>query len=223
MTPYFQDEHVTIWHGDCLDLLPTIAPVDIVLTDPPYNVGIRYGDGTNDARGDYGAWCRAWFALCRERCKVMALTPGIVNVALWTAIEPPKWMMAWIKPAAMGRSPMGFCNWEPVLVYGKPQTNRGVDVVTAGIVPSGDVEGHPCPKPLKWATGIIGQLVNGGALLDPFAGSGTTLRAAKDMGMKAVGIEIEERYCEIAASRMAQGVLPLCTANAERHAPSGAR
>jgi site-specific DNA-methyltransferase (adenine-specific) len=207
LKPYYQDESVTLYHGDCCELLPQMPAVEMVLTDPPYNVGIKYGGGVDDGRADYAEWCKVWYALCRDKCKVMALTPGIVNVSLWTAIENPKWVMAWLKPAAMGRSPMGFCNWEPCLVYGKPQHSKGVDVVTAAILPDAEVEGHPCPKPLKWASGIIQQLTETGAILDPFAGSGTTLRAAKDLGRQAIGIEVNEQYCEIIARRMSQGVL----------------
>jgi site-specific DNA-methyltransferase (adenine-specific) len=74
--------------------------------------------------------------------------------------------------------------------------------------------GHPCPKPIEWMMWAVAiGSVEGETIIDPFAGSGTTGRAAKDMGRKAVLIEREERYCEIAARRMAQDVLPLCTAN----------
>lgn len=67
--------------------------------------------------------------------------------------------------------------------------------------------GHPCPKPLRWMTWALSLAGDGvQSVLDPFMGSGTTLRAAKDLGRKAIGIEIEERYCEIAAKRMGQEV-----------------
>jgi site-specific DNA-methyltransferase (adenine-specific) len=73
-----------------------------------------------------------------------------------------------------------------------------------------DKTDHPCPKPYGWmAWAICLASEDGETVLDPFMGSGTTLRAAKDLGRKAIGIEIEERYCEIAAKRMRQEVLPL--------------
>lgn len=207
--PYYQDELVTLYHGDCREVLPTLKlEACAAITDPPYNVGLDYGANTDDKRSDYSAWCRDWFLLLRQAAHVVGLTPGIVNVALWCDIQRPDWIIAWHKPAAMGRSPFGFCNWEPVLVYGKTRNRSGVDVVTAMILPDSALDGHPCPKPLLWAKGLIKTLAEpGDTIIDPFCGSGTTMRAAKDMGHYAVGIEIEERYCEIAARRLSQGSL----------------
>jgi site-specific DNA-methyltransferase (adenine-specific) len=109
----------------------------------------------------------------------------------------------------MGRCAVGFNNWEPIALYGKPP--RAItDVIRAPIVTSENEGGHPCPKPLEWAAGQIAVLSNPcQVIIDPFMGSGTTLRAAKDLGRKAIGIEIEERYCEIAARRLDQTVLAL--------------
>jgi DNA modification methylase len=210
--PYYQDEAVTIYHGDCREVLPSLqlSGDAVVVTDPPYNVGISYGEGTDDARGDYEAWCREWFGACQSAAHLVAVTPGIVNVAQWCRIAEPSWIVAWHKPAAMGRSPLGFCNWEPVLIYGKSKQRNGVDVIRARIIPDASMEGHPCPKPLQWGVQLINLLsLPSEVVVDPFSGSGTTLRAAKDTGRRAIGIEIEERYCEIAAKRLAQGALPL--------------
>jgi hypothetical protein len=203
--PYYEADGVTLYHGDCREVLPALAPVDLVLTDPPYNVGFGYLSG-DDARPDYPAWCAGWFRECRRLSPAVALTPGVANVGMWCAIEPPAWILCWHKPAAMGRCPVGFNNWEPVLLWGKPKGRAGADVITAPIVPDPAVAAHPCPKPLRWAHGLLARLCNAGTVLDPFAGSGTTLRAAKDAGLCAVGIEVEERYCEIAARRLQQGV-----------------
>jgi site-specific DNA-methyltransferase (adenine-specific) len=213
MKPYYEQDGITIYHGDCREVLRSVpaSAADLILTDPPYNVGIEYGDNTNDhqSASDYQGWCHSWFIECKRIAPTIALTPGIVNLRTWYAIEAASWVIAWHKPAAMGRSPFGFCNWEPVLVWGKSRGRSGVDVVTAGIVPDGEIDGHPCPKPIRWAAQLIALLapLEGGLIVDPFAGSGTVLRAAKDAGFRAIGIEIEERYCEIAAKRLAQGVL----------------
>ena len=107
----------------------------------------------------------------------------------------------------MVRSAIANANiWEPILAYGFKGNTFGVDGVTVNITPQ--AIDHPCPKPLKLFTWLIGQVGGvGDTILDPFMGSGTTLRAAKDLGRKAIGIEIEERYCEIAAQRMSQSVM----------------
>lgn len=204
--PYYEHAGITIYNADCRDLLPSLSGFGLALTDPPYNVGIDYGTGTNDTRADYRAWCSTWLPPLRAAADAVALTPGIGNLMIWANIAPPDWTLCWHKPSAMSRCYVGFNNWEPVLYWG-PRRSM-VDVVTAVIVPDWQVNGHPCPKPLKWASGLIANLSDpGAAILDPFAGSGTVLRAAKDAGRRAVGIEIEERYCEIAARRMAQEVL----------------
>jgi DNA modification methylase len=204
--PYYADDAVTIYHGDCCEILSGFTPVGVVLTDPPYNLGIEYGSAVDDARTDYADWCAEWFAHCRRLSEAVALTPGIANLGLWHGVAPPDWVAAWHKPAAMGRCHVGFNNWEPILYWGP---RRAVaDVIVAPLIPDASIDGHPCPKPLKWAASLLtGLLAGAGVVLDPFAGSGTTLRAAKDLGRRAIGIEIEERYCEIAAKRCAQDVL----------------
>jgi len=205
MKPYYDEDGITIYHGDCRDVLPNIT-ADVAITDPPYNVGINYGEANHDQRADYEEWCWSWFNFLPQ---VRAISPGIANVAVWCRIaEPPFWIVAWHKPAAMGRGPMGFNNWEPVLIWGKPRGSILVDVVLAPIVPDTSLNGHPAPKPLAWAAGLVTRLVApGDVVVDPFVGSGTTLVAAAQAGHRAIGIEIEERYCEIAVQRLAQGVL----------------
>ena len=207
ITPFYEHAGVTLYCGDCREILPTLGGgFGLALTDPPYNVGIHYGSGVDDGRGDYEAWCADWFGMLRAASDAVALTPGIANLTTWGRIAPPDWTLAWHKPSAMSRCHVGFNNWEPVLYWGPRR--QMVDVVTAVILPDAAVEGHPCPKPLKWASGLIANLSDpGAAILDPFAGSGTTLRAAKDQGRRVVGIEIEERYCEMVVRRLAQEVL----------------
>ena len=205
--PYFQDESCTIYHGDCREILPELGPVDLVLTDPPYNVGIDYSDGDN--RADYESWCGEWFAMLPQP---ILLTPGMVNLGMWMRIHEPTWTIAWVKPNQCSPSRIGGFNaWEPVLVYGRIGKRIGHDTFSTAIKTNQHYVGdHPCPKDLhSWSRILAMASEVGQTILDPFMGSGTTLRAAKDLGRKAIGIEIEERYCEIAARRLSQMVLPL--------------
>lgn len=210
-TPYYEDAAagITIYHADARDILPLLEPgsADLVLTDPPYNVGLDYSEG--DQRSDYPEWTRDWFSRCP---RPLVVTPGLVNLALWLRMEQPRWVCAWIKPNQCSPSALnGFNVWEPILVYGRPSKPIGQDAWVASIQTNqAGVGDHPCPKFLPFWRKLLNTFSNPGDLiLDPFLGSGTTLRAAKDLGRKAIGIEIEERYCAIAAQRLAQGVLPL--------------
>lgn len=197
---------VKLYRGDCLDVLRTLpdGSVDCVVTDPPYNVGYSY-TSTDDRRPDYEQWCSAWLSEClRISSGAVCISPGNVNVAMWCRISPPKWLLCWWKPAAMGRSPVGFCNWEPMLLYGKSKGRGGCDVVRACIKPDPELEGHPCPKPLDWGKGFVELLTKSGmTVLDPFMGSGTTGVACVNTGRKFIGIELDPDYFKIAKRRIA--------------------
>ena len=155
-------------------------------------------------------FCREWFTLASAKTDRLIFSSGIAHI--WE-YPKPRWVICWHKPSSVSFSALGGYNaWEPILVYGKlPKGQRFIhDVLT--YVPMNFVTEewaqHPCPKqPILWKKLVETISVEGETILDPFMGSGTTLRAAKDLGRKAIGIEIEERYCEIAAKRMAQGVL----------------
>ena len=209
MKPYYQDDSVTIYHGDCREILPSLGPVDLVLTDPPYNVGLDYADG--DARADYIEWSTEWFNLSP---RPLIFTPGNVNLGMWMRIQEPQWVCCWFKanqasPSSLG----GFSVWEPILVYGKLLNRVGQDgwynLVSFQERKNG-AGNHPAPKTLSLWKKLVEVFTDPHyVILDPFMGSGTTLRAAKDLGRKAIGTEIEEKYCEIAAKRMSQSVMEL--------------
>ena len=197
--PYYQDDAVTIWHGDARVILPTLEPVDLVLTDPPYGIGFA-GQPTKWQRLA-GQAPEAWddetipdlgfvLAMGKEAC---------VWGGNYYHLPPSRGWLAWVKPD----SPPSMGSVE--LAWTSVDQNAKHIVWSIGATNAERV-GHPTQKPLRVMLWCLGHLP-GQTILDPFMGSGTTLRAAKDLGRKAVGIEIEERYCEIAAKRMAQEVL----------------
>ena len=204
--PYYQDESCTIYHADCRDILPLIAPVDLVLTDPPYGIGFA-SRPTNYQRAK-GFERRSWDDVTVDADLLGdVLAKGryqIVWGGNYYPLPPSRGWLAWTKPdspPSMGSVELAWTNLDQCARH----ISHSISATNAERV------GHPTQKPLTVIRWCIGMAPNISAILDPFMGSGTTLRAAKDLGRKAIGIEIEERYCEIAAKRLAQMVLPLTT------------
>lgn len=198
MKPYFTDSTgtVTIYHGDCRELLPSFR-ADAVVTDPPYGVGFR-GAAWDES---VPSW---WLPLARDAAPLVVFTTA--PTTLWDYPRADGVLCA-ARQGSTSRTPWGgFNHWTPVLVYGKGRWSP--DFHSAHAVITGNENlgiDHPCPKSLSLMRWLVGGTE--GLVLDPFMGSGTTLRAAKDLGRPAIGIEIEERYCEIAANRLRQEVL----------------
>jgi site-specific DNA-methyltransferase (adenine-specific) len=224
VTPYYADDWVTIYHGNCLEPIDDLT-ANTLVTDPPYGIGlsrrarysriperVSYLSHTDTPEFVLSAVIPLVTALV-ARCERAAVTPG---KAMMFAYPEPTHVGAFYFPAGAERSAWGFNCWQPVFFYGKdPYLARGlggrpdsVEIVQPG---RGDTGDHPCPKTIEQMRWLVNRVSvdAGDIILDPFMGSGTTLRAAKDLGRHAIGIEIEERYCEIAAKRMAQEVLPL--------------
>ena len=195
----------TIICGDCLDVLKDWPDgcVDLVLTDPPYNVGIDYGKH-KDAMPEYYyyEWCGKWFSECQRIAKSIMFTSGIANLDFWLTQYPPRWVMAWIKSNSMRRITIGFNCWEPILLWGKPKLNIYRDIIESPTIPQKDND-HPTPKPIALFKQLtIGFSESEGLILDPFCGSGTTCVAAKMLGRRFIGIDISPEYCKIAEDRL---------------------
>lgn len=214
MKPYYEDDAVSIYHADCRDLLPIAA--GLVFADPPYGVRLDYGNDADDTGSSLLGLIAEVHPLLLASAPVVLVTPGIRNIWSWPSAT---WVVGWHKPGSTRRSDLGgFNTWEPVLVYGKRRVWQDSVTLPACVahrgsrnnVESGATGDHPAPKPLRLMTWILEQFSKPEELiLDPFMGSGTTLRAAKDLGRRGIGIEINEAYCEIAARRMGQEVLAL--------------
>jgi DNA modification methylase len=192
------------------DILPHLEPVDLVLTDPPYGVDIKY-ESYHDTAENLASIINAVFPLLLACSKRILLTPGVNN--LWD-YPKPTWILAWVYGTTNTYGVWGFNSWQPILAYGKDpylenKMGARMDIIKDSKTPI--KYGHPCAKPESFAQKLLlrGSALTSDTILDPFMGSGTTLVAAKQLGRKAVGIEIEERYCEIAVKRLQQGCLDL--------------
>lgn len=217
MKPYYEDDWTAIYNADCRDVLGSLKG-DLVLTDPPFGIGLSYGESFEDTPQYLSDLIKDVVPICRQVAPATLLTCGPANVHLY---PPPTWVLSWFIPGGSASTPWGFSTWQPILAYGddpylKKGLGRRADSLTrsnqgARISIERSIFGHPCPKPLPaWKQILLrGSTAEGDVIIDPFMGSGTTLRAAKDLGRKAIGIEIEEKFCEAAAQRLAQEVLDL--------------
>ena len=228
MTPYYQDSHVTIWHADCRDVLPTLAPVDLVLTDPPYNIGYTGYLGYQDEMPD-PEYVDLLAEMERFDRKVVIDYPEQTMRYIVPALGSPGHVGAWCYNANIPRRfrLVNYYGCEPDYSrirqpYKNPTDKRVRSLESEGsslyewwsdiqlVKNVSPDKKHPCPVPRRLMARIITLCSEAGdTILDPFAGSGTTGRAAKDLGRKAILIEIEERYAEIAAKRMSQLAMEL--------------
>jgi site-specific DNA-methyltransferase (adenine-specific) len=208
--PYYQDDYCTIYHGDCREILPLLPRVDLVLTDPPYGMDYqsarRIGWQRKDKIQGDDAFPLWLFELCKPR---MALFVWCRWDNLFE-LPKPKSFIVWDKCShGMGDLQHEFGRqWESCAFYpadGHRFKYRPVDIIRAAKVPAERLT-HPNEKPLAALFPLIDSH-EGETILDPFMGSGTTLVAAKALGRKAIGIEIEEKYCAIAVKRLRQEVL----------------
>jgi hypothetical protein len=218
MTPYYDADGVTLYHGDCREVTAWLD-ADVLITDPPY--GIAWWRGEHRARGSKAHVGIANDQGTAARDDVLSLwgTRPAVVFGSFAATFPArtKQTLVWHKPSDAGvvGSVTGFRrDVEAVFLVGEwpHRPVRWSSVLRSRITNAGNPSspagrtGHPHAKPLD----LMEQLVAAcppGVIADPFAGSGSTLLAARAQGRRALGVEIEERYCEVIASRLAQGDL----------------
>jgi DNA modification methylase len=219
MRPYYQADGITLFHGDALDCAEEWLEADILITDPPYGISYKgkwqRSAGKVDIAGD---------ATTNLRDEVLALwgdiRPGLV-FGSWRARNIPantQAVIIWDKTDGIGVG-MGHlpCPWgsshEEVYAIGRwrrdPNIDRVGSVIRTNLHVTGTATqiGHPTPKPVGLLERLIGSCMPG-TIADPFAGSGSTLIAARNQGREAIGVEIEEKYCELIVARLAQTPLP---------------
>lgn len=258
MKPYYEHGGIAIYHGDCREVLPILAPgFDLVFTSPPYNLGVTTGGGfptghySADApmgkRGGKGKWPNAaiangygvhgdamppaeyeawqretlaycWQLLSDDGAIFYNHKPRVQGGELWTPLSlnpglPVRQIIIWARSGGINFSPSFYVpTHEWIIVFAKAgfrlKSKGASGVGDVWVVPQEANPDHPAPFPSALPLRAL-ETTTTTHVLDPFCGSGTTLEAAKLLQRKATGIEINERYCEIAARRLSQEVLPL--------------
>lgn len=225
MEPYFESAGIAIYHGDCLDIVPELCEFDLVLTDPPYGVSyetsrrLRTDKLRKPIANDESlvVFAKSWplildrlngnrhwyvFASPRKIHEVVPILEHVKNIIAWDKGDR----------GTVGDLKCGFGEaWEAILygMNGRRELNGKRPRTVVRHDWSGTMDPlHPTVKPVQLLEKLIcWSTKEGEIVLDPFMGSGTTLRAAKNTGRKAIGIEVEEKYCEVAVERLRQGVL----------------
>lgn len=213
VTVYYQDGQVTLYHGDCLDVAEWLS-ADVLVTDPPYGMSFQ-SSWTTERRpisNDQDASVRD------EVLRRWLFTPdtplrSAAVFGTWRVTKPDgiSQVLIWHKHGAgpgMGDLSTAFgTSHEEIYLIGRWQKRsvRRGSVITTESSPSGLTtrSGHPTPKPVGLMETIVSAAPDG-VIADPFAGSGSTLVAARNLGRKAIGVELEEKYCEIIAKRLDQ-------------------
>lgn len=207
MTPYYQDDWVTIYHGDCREILPTLEPVNCIITDPIWpNTLAEWRNKFGDPLELFKS-AAVLFPGAADRL-VIHLGAGS-DPRFLTAIPESFQFLAvyWLRyalPSFRGRMMIGA---DVAFSFGKAPAGVGcVPSESPTSQPGEQNSGHPCPRRIKHVNFLVHWL-GGDTICDPFCGIGTTLTAAKNNNRKAIGIEIDELFCELAARRMSQEVL----------------
>lgn len=206
---HYSEEGIDLYCADCLEKMRDIPDksIDLVLTDPPYNVGIQYGKETNDNMSEeqFVEWAKQRFSFLLKYPTCICV--GIKNLLVWKNItDNPQWVISWIKRNGQGHTKLGGTNkWDAILCYNLKPDN-GIDIIDVNNDYSEGIKSmqkHPTAKPSKLFK-ILSQRFSkkGDTILDPFMGSGTTGVACKELGRNFIDIEISEKYFDIAVNRI---------------------
>jgi site-specific DNA-methyltransferase (adenine-specific) len=207
--PYFEEEGIVIYHGDCREIVPQLD-YGVIVCDPPYGLGIEFGRRDEAVLGDDGVYLRNWI----NSLPVPKLTFGSPKVERPAGV---RLTLIWDKSELAGMGDLAFpwkLTHEEIYVIGEGflTRRRKGSVLRHPLRPSwsnhsDSVTGeHPTEKPVSLMVDLL-ECCPWQTILDPTCGVGTTLQAAKQLNKNAIGIEIEEKYCEIAANRLRQKVL----------------
>ena len=222
--PYYDRDGITIYHGDCREIAPLLECFDLLMTDPPYGLNMANKGWWNggDKRGVGKARPRKyadseWDAETVDAATMDMVRGKAAKQVIWGGnyyqLPPCIGPLVWDKENT-GNFADGEMAWNNLGIALRIKRHLWNGMLRKG----GEDRHHPTQKPLEVIQWAIQQAGDVETILDPWAGSGTTGHAAKNLGKRCVMIEREERYCEIAALRLSQDVLPLFPDNAEvRH------
>jgi DNA modification methylase len=211
VTPYYQDKWVTIYHGDCREILPQLERGDVIITDPVW---------PNCSTSMVGATCP--FELLKEAAINF---PGKANRAVihLGCTSDPRFLLAippempflrtcWLEYVRLHYIGRILYTSDVAYVFGKPPISKDGRRVIPGrhiaVTAEKRLTGHPAPRKLEHVRWLVNWFADG-VVIDPFLGSGTTIQAARECGYRSIGIEIVEKYCEMAANRCSQDVMEL--------------
>jgi site-specific DNA-methyltransferase (adenine-specific) len=202
---------VTLYLGDCIEILPALGPVDVVITDPPYGIGFEYAS-YDDTRENLRELIGGLFANRDAFGRVIVLC-GPSQVHEYPASD---WIgaIAWNTTGSFGK--FGYSQWTPVLLYGEDLPGfgnvNGITKTDTYLINGGGSVGfqrdkqsklHVCPKPLNIMERMVQRYTGAHeAVCDPFMGSGTTGVAAVNLGRQFIGIELDEGYFDLACRRI---------------------
>ena len=213
--PYYRDDAVTIYCGDARELLPELDPVEVILTDPPYSPN---GDTQeSNSRAGISIALNLAARLLRENGTAFVFSTSSARGLDWAreCMRPLalKRILPWVKRHTTSKVG-GPWRWDSVLIgvygratWGSPRAAGYYESSSSSATAA--VGDHPVALPDGIARWLTAPFPAGTTILDPFVGSGALIGKCREMRLKAIGIEIEERYCEIAARRCAQEVLEL--------------
>ena len=232
MSLYYQDDYVTLYHGDCLTEHREWLEADVLVTDPPYGIAIRTGrtagNGT-EGRRERAKELRESGTQRIANDKNSAARDAVIEAwgdgpamvfGSWRVPRPAttRQRLLWVKTApgtgmAVGERQPWVARDEEIYIlgnparFGHPRVDSNVYITSEARGAEVKRIGHPTPKPLPLMEGLVEKCKPYWVISDPFAGSGSTLLAARNLGRRSIGVELEERYCEIIAKRLGQQVI----------------
>jgi site-specific DNA-methyltransferase (adenine-specific) len=205
--PYYQDAHVTLYHGDCLEVDAWLE-ADVLVTDPPYGMNRAF---VGDYRADQVRVTNDHDTTTRDSAlRLWGKEKGFLVFGHWKCDKPKniKHTVIWSKDRmSLGDQTAAYATSHEEIYSGGNTSlwvnKREQSVITAKVQTGDSRPDHPTPKPIGLMEHLVAK-TNTGVIADPFAGSGSTLLAARNLGRQAIGVEYEEKYCELIAKRLSQ-------------------